>query len=117
MIYVLTINIDKLITDYKSKEFKFKPISNINPTYKDITVDTTVDTNIEALSKEFKTLGFIDQFKFTKAYRIDDNTMAYTIRFALVNDLETTLTKEEIDSDIKQIVDIIKKHKGNVKGM
>ena len=117
MIYVLTINIDKLIANYKNREFKFKPISNINPTYKDITVDTTVNTNIEAMGKEFKTLGFIDKFKFTKAYRIDDNTMAYTIRFALVNDLGTTLTKEQIDEDIRQIVEIIKKHKGNVKGM
>ena len=43
--------------------------------------------------------------------------MAYTIRFALVNDLGTTLTKEQIDEDIRQIVDIVKKYKGNVKGM
>ena len=43
--------------------------------------------------------------------------MASQIRFALVNDLGTTLTKEQIDEDIRQIVEIIKKHKVNVKGM
>ena len=68
------------------------------------------------MSKSFRTLGFIDNFKFTKAYRIDEHTMAYTIRFALVNENGTTLTKEEIDYDIKQIVDVIKQYKGSVKG-
>ncbi|MCF0227252.1 MAG: hypothetical protein HUJ52_00325, partial [Malacoplasma sp.] len=117
VLYVLTINIDKLIANYTKKEFKFKPISNVLPTFKDITVDTTTSTDINKMSQEFATLGFIEKFKFIKAYQIDDATMAYTIRFALINDLGSTLTKEEIDADIKQIVAIIKKYKGEVKGM
>ena len=71
--------------------------------------------DVEGINKEIKSLSFIADYEYISAYQQENSDIiSYTIHVTINNN--ETLTKENIDMFINNIVNIIKKHNGEVKG-
>ena len=74
-------------------------------------------TNIFAILNSLDNLLVIKDYSFIKAYKLNENEIAYTIRFTVANNNYQNLTKQEIDETIKAVVDIIIANKAEIKGI
>lgn len=109
-IYLLTLNFEELIHNYKSTSIKVKPILDVPHSIKDITFAATKDTKLVSINNELNKLEFVSKYQYIKAYHMQDDKIAYSIRFYLINKNGKSLTKEEIEQYIKQITNIIENH-------
>ena len=116
-LYVLSINLNKLIKDYNESEFNFKKISNLVPVIKDITFHANNNTNIQKINDEIDKLEFVLSYKYIKSFNINQDTIAYTIHILLKNSIEDQMDKKQIDNCISTIINIITKNKGLVRGV
>jgi len=114
-LYALVLNIQPLMVDNPHEDLKIKPLFTTLPVLKDITYLADKNTDVKKINTDIKALNFVSDYKYISAYKQENTSViAYTIHLVINNN--ETLTKDKIDKFINQIVDIIKKHKGNVKG-
>ena len=114
-LYALVLNIPPLMVDNPHEDLKIKPLFTTLPVLKDITYLADKNTDVKKINTDIKSLNFVSNYKYISAYKQENTSViAYTIHLVINNN--ETLTKDKIDKFINQIVDIIKKHKGNVKG-
>ena len=116
-LYVLTLNLEDLLKDKNLVQWKVKDLDQNIPVYKDITFNATKNTNIFAILNSLDNLLVIKDYSFIKAYKLNENEIAYTIRFTVANNNYQNLTKQEIDETIKAVVDIIIANKAEIKGI
>lgn len=115
-LYLLTLNLSKLIKDYKPTNLTLQSIVKAPFVDRDITFNANSFTNIESIIISLNKLSFIQSYHFTKAYKLTNNDIAYTIHLELFDDQNhETLQKEKIDSMINVIIDLIKNNKGEIK--
>ena len=114
-LYALVLNIEPLMNAVTTNELKIKPLLTTLPVLKDITYLANKNTDVEGINKEIKSLSFIADYEYISAYQQENSDIiSYTIHVTINNN--ETLTKENIDMFINNIVNIIKKHNGEVKG-
>ena len=114
-LYSLVLNIQPLMNNISTKELKIKPLFVTLPVLKDITFLASKDTNIEMINNELKSLDFLVDYKYISAYKNENiDTISYTIHLIINNN--ESLKKEDIDNFINVIVNIIRKHNGDLKG-
>lgn len=114
-LYALVLNIEPLMNAVTTNELKIKPLLATLPVLKDITYLANKNTDVEGINKEIKSLSFIADYEYISAYQQENSDIiSYTIHVTINNN--ETLTKENIDMFINNIVNIIKKHNGEVKG-
>ena len=114
-LYALVLNIDILINNYSEKEFKIVPLLTALPIIKDITFLANEKTNIANINKELSSLQCIEKYQYISVYHPENSKdISYTIKLTINNN--KTMTKEEIDSVVGNIVNIIRNNKGDVKG-
>ena len=114
-LYALILNIEPLMNSATTNELKIKPLLTTLPVLKDITYLANKNTDVESINKEIKSLNFIADYEYISAYQQENSDIiSYTIHITINNN--ETLIKENIDRFINEIVEIIKKHNGNVKG-
>lgn len=114
-LYALVLNINTLINNYSEKEFKIVPLLTTLPIIKDVTFLANENTDIANINKELSSLEYIEKYQYTTIYHPENSEdVSYTVRLTFNN--KKTITKEEIDTIIANIVNIIKNNKGNVKG-
>lgn len=106
-LYVLTLNFEDLINNYIPPSTQVKPILDNPHSIKDVTFVATEATRIIDINNELNKLDFINKYQYIKAYHMKDNKIAYSIRFYLINKNNQSLTKQEIDEDIKIITNIV----------
>ena len=85
------------------------------PIIKDVTFLANENTDIANINKELSSLEYIEKYQYTTIYHPENSEdVSYTVRLTINN--KKTITKEEIDNIIANIVNIIKNNKGDVKG-
>ena len=60
-LYVLTMNLNLLINNYKPNSFKVKSIMKIPPIIKDLTFNTTEKTDMESIILNLNKFNFVDE--------------------------------------------------------
>ena len=114
-LYALILNIEPLMNVASTNELKIKPLLTTLPVLKDITYLADKNTDVDGINNEIKSLGFIADYEYISAYQqTNSDIISYTIHLTINNN--ETLKKENIDKFVNNVVEIIKKHKGNVKG-
>lgn len=114
-LYALVLNIEPLMNTTSTNKLEIEPLLTTLPVLKDITYFADQSTDIEGINDEIKSLGFVADYEYISAYQQkNSDIISYTIHLAINNN--KTLTKEDIDKFINNVVEIIKKHKGDVKG-
>ena len=114
-LYALVLNINSLIENYSEKEFKITQLLTALPIIKDVTFLANENTDIANINKELSSLDCVEKYQYTTVYHPENSQdVSYTIRLTINNN--KTMNKEEIDSVISIIVNIIKNNKGDVKG-
>lgn len=112
-IYCLTINLTRLISDFKQKPFIYQSQSNTMPVIKDISFIVGHTTPLNELQSIITKLDFVKQVEFIDQYQISDTTRSYTIRVVFSN--ITTLTTEEINKYLKKIEQVIIENHGSIR--
>ncbi len=116
-LYVLTMNLNLLINNYKPSSFKVKPIMKIPPIIKDLTFNTTEKTDMESIILNLNKFEFIDEWEFINMYKVNENEIAYTIRIVMSNDSNKSLTKDEINVNMSTLFSMVDRFNAFVKGV
>jgi phenylalanyl-tRNA synthetase beta chain len=104
-IYILSINLNALISNFTPPKFNLNAISTTQVITKDITFIFNVDKPLQPLLDQIKALPYVKDFSFIDKYQ-DEKKITYTIRVEFKQ--EKNITKDEINKYILEIMKLSK---------
>ncbi len=107
-LFILNINLKNIVEHTNSTVCEIKEFDEVPLVYRDITFNVDKTKDLKVLINNLDNLKFINNYHFTKAYKLNPTEIAYTIHLALASENKVTLTKEDIDSYIEQVNSVIK---------
>ncbi|AIV03436.1 phenylalanyl-tRNA synthetase beta chain [Candidatus Malacoplasma girerdii] len=107
-LYLLDINLKNIVNYNHKTGLVMEPINERSYIHKDITFNCSENTDLSSIIKQIKSLDYLKELSFIKAYKLDNSNIAYTIRLLIKNENDSLINKEKIDQYIDQINQIIK---------